>query len=209
MKIKAKLIILFVVIKVIPLLMISYIAVIGANSLSDYFLTSTQSLFDESKKIISNTASTAIDDSIIALNKKSQTSMEILSYKVANSVATFLYERDKDILFLSRLSINQNILQEFYDAKHKQILEHGKYYYDEKKSLWVSSKNAKVSPRKITDALLKDNKKEFKYIVISEFGISNLKNRDLIDDNYFFSKVDNQDDLIETVIELTINELWD
>jgi len=163
MKIKAKLIILFVVIKVIPLLMISYIAVIGANSLSDYFLTSTQSLFDESKKIISNTASTAIDDSIIALNKKSQTSMEILSYKVANSVATFLYERDKDILFLSRLSINQNILQEFYDAKHKQILEHGKYYYDEKKSLWVSSKNAKVSPRKITDALLKDNKKEFNY----------------------------------------------
>jgi len=163
MKIKSKLIILFVVIKVIPLLMISYIAVIGANSLSDYFLTSTHSLFDSSKKIISNTASIAIDDSIIALNKKSQTSMEVLSYNVANSVATFLYERDKDILFLSKLSINQDVLQKFYDAKQKEILVHGKYYYNEKDSIWENDQKKKATSRKTTEAILKDNKKEFNY----------------------------------------------
>jgi len=163
MKIKSKLIILFVVIKVIPLLLISYIAVIGANSLSDYFLTSTQSLFDDSKKIISNTANTAIDDSIIALNKKSQTSMEVLSYNVANSVATFLYERDKDILFLSKLDINQDTLQNFYNTKHKEILEHGKYYYNENKAIWETDPNKAVPKRKTTEAILKDNKKEFNY----------------------------------------------
>ena len=163
MKIKAKLIILFVVIKVIPLLMISYIAVIGANSLSDYFLNSTQSLFDESKKIISNTASTAIDDSIIALNKKSQTSMEIFSYKLAYNVAEFLYERDKDILFLSKLSLNQDTLQNFFDTKQKDVMVHGKYYYNEKDSVWVSEKSEKVKARTITNAILNDNKKEFNY----------------------------------------------
>ncbi|NQY93946.1 MAG: sensor histidine kinase, partial [Campylobacteraceae bacterium] len=163
MRIKSKLIILFVVIKVIPLLLISYIAVIGANSLSNYFLTSTQSLFDESKRIISNTASIAINDSIIALNKKSQTSMETLSYNVANSVATFLYERDKDILFLSKLDMNQDTLQNFYNTKYKEILVHGKYYYNEKDAIWVSAKSSKNLQRENTEAILKDNKKEFNY----------------------------------------------
>jgi len=164
MKIKAKLILLFVVIKVIPLLLLSYIAVEGAKSLNDYFSKSTQDLFIENKNIISNTANIAINDSVEALDKKSQTSMEILSYTVANNVASFLYERDNDILLLSNLPINQNTLKSFYNSKSKNILVHEQYYYNDKDSIWQKEGLDSRVTRANKNALLDDNKKEFNYI---------------------------------------------
>ena len=164
MKIKAKLILLFILIKVIPLLLISYIAVIGAQSLNSYFSASTKSLFNDSKTIISNTANTAINDSIKALDKKSQTSIELLSYNLANEVASFLYERDADLLLLSKLPISQKVLRTFFDNKTKSILEHDKYYYDDDKSVWKNEKQNDISFRKNKKAVLVDNKKEFNYI---------------------------------------------
>ena len=164
MKIKAKLILLFVVIKVIPLLVLSYVAIIGVKNLSDYFSSSTQSLFTESKAIISNTADIAIIDSIKALDKKSQTSMEVLSYNVANNIASFLYERDNDILLLSHLQITQENLKAFYDSKLKDIVVHDKYFYNDKDSNWQkNSVETKVKRDKDIE-ILHDNKREFNYI---------------------------------------------
>lgn len=52
MKIKVKLIFLFIVIKVIPLLAISYIAYAGVMKLDYYLNSSTNILFTQSKQII-------------------------------------------------------------------------------------------------------------------------------------------------------------
>ncbi len=163
-KIKTKLILLFIIIKILPLLLISYIAVIGAKNLNDYFSLSTKNLFNESKTIIKNTANITITDSIKALDKKSQSSLEVLSYNIANNIAAFLYERDKDILFLSKLPINQNTLKSFYENKTKDILFHDKYYYDDEKEEWQAEKTKKVKKRSIQEDILIANKKEFNYI---------------------------------------------
>ncbi|PPK58163.1 hypothetical protein B0F89_1402 [Malaciobacter marinus] len=56
LSIKFKLILLFILIKVVPLLLISYIAFIGIIKLDKYFSSSTKELFLENKQIISNTA---------------------------------------------------------------------------------------------------------------------------------------------------------
>ena len=64
MKIKVKLIFLFIVIKVIPLLAISYIAYAGVMKLDNYLNSSTNLLFTQSKQIITNTANASIEDSI-------------------------------------------------------------------------------------------------------------------------------------------------
>ena len=164
MKIKAKLILLFIIIKVIPLLLLSYIAVEGVKSLDKSLSLSTQSLFTQSKTIISNTANMAIDDSIKALDEKSQTSMEMLSYNIANNVASFLYERDSDILLLSKLSMNQNVLNSFYNSKSKDILIHKQYYYNDVESSWQSKSVNERIQRIQKNAILKDNEKEFNYI---------------------------------------------
>jgi len=112
-------------------LLISYIAVIGAKSLNSYFSLNTQELFNDSKVIIKNTANTAITDSIKALDKKSQESLEVITKNIASNVAEFLYQRDNDILFLSKLPMNQNTLKSFYENKSKEILVHDKYYYND------------------------------------------------------------------------------
>ncbi|MFY9076012.1 sensor histidine kinase, partial [Malaciobacter mytili] len=88
---------------------------------------------------------------------------ERLSYEIAKNVANFLYERDKDILFLSKLNLNQKIIEDFYNSKQREVIEHGKYYYDEKSSSWKVNESIKSLKREKTNALLKDNEKEFNY----------------------------------------------
>ena len=134
MRIKVKLIFLFIVIKVVPLLAISYIAYNGVMKLDLYLNNSTKLLFDQSKNIIQNTANLSIEDSIKNLDKKSQESLEKISYEIANKIAEFLYERDNDILLLSKLELNQKTLEKFYEVKNKNITIHGKYYYDNSSS---------------------------------------------------------------------------
>lgn len=162
--IKTKLVLLFIVIKVIPLLLIAYIAYEGVKQLEEYVNTSTRSLFTENKEIITATADASIEDSIKNLDKKSQTSLEKVSYEMANNVANFLYERDKDILFLSKIPLTQEVLENFYETKNKEITEHGEYIYNDEKQIFEPKETQEVYKRESTTALLKDNEKEFNYI---------------------------------------------
>jgi nitrogen fixation/metabolism regulation signal transduction histidine kinase len=164
MGIKLKLIILFIVIKVIPLIIVAYVAIEGSIQLNKYFSQNTQHLFNENKKLIESTASNAIEDSIHALDKKSQESLEKLSVSLASSVAEFLYERDKDILFLSKLPLNQNVIENFYNSKYKTITTHDEYTYDDVSKKWVTHDTFSKNERSITDASLKDNAREFHYV---------------------------------------------
>ncbi|PKI79744.1 two-component sensor histidine kinase, partial [Malaciobacter halophilus] len=157
LSIRLKLILIFILIKVIPLLLIAYIAFQGVVKLDEYFSSSTKQLFLENKEIISTTANKAISDSIEMLDKKSQASIERLTFEIAKNVANFLYQRDEDILFLSELNINQELLNKFYKSKQREIIVHEKYYYDERTNSWKRDKkriNKKIREEK---AQLKDN----------------------------------------------------
>ena len=164
LSIKVKLIALFVLIKIIPLLIISFIAFKGVQKLDEYFLDSTEKLFLDNKKIIKETADNAINDSIKALDKKSQLFLERISYEIANNVANFLYERDSDILFLSKIQMNQEILENFYKSKSREIIIHDDYFYDDKTNSWLTNEELKSVNREIKVAELKDNEKEFNFI---------------------------------------------
>lgn len=164
LSIKFKLLFLFIVIKIIPLLFLSYIAYNGVLKLEEYFSSSTKELFVENKEIIANTAEKAVGDSIKMLDKKSQISLEKLSNELSNNVANFLYERDKDILFLSTLNLNQNILQNFYNSKTRDIIVHGNYFYDFETNTWKNRNILDRANRDMIQASLKDNEKEFNFI---------------------------------------------
>ena len=160
--IKIKLIIIFIIIKIIPLLIISYIAYNGVKKLDEYLITSTSFLFNQSKEIILNTANESINDSVKYLDKKSQLSLERLSYEIANNVASFLYQRDEDILFLSKLKLNQDILESFYNSKKRDIIVHSDYIFDKETNKWIET-NPKIKKvqEQINKAELKVNEKEF------------------------------------------------
>ena len=164
LSIRIKLIIIFIVIKIFPLLLIAYIAYEGVLKLDGYLTKSTNFLFNQSKEIIINTANASIEDSIKNLDKKSQESLEKVSYEIANQVANFLYERDKDILFLSKLDINYDVLRFFNDSKKKTILLHESYFYDEATNTYKTNEDLKVEERDKKTANLIDNEKEFNFI---------------------------------------------
>jgi len=160
--IKIKLIIIFILIKIVPLLIISYIAYNGVKKLDEYLNSSTSFLFNQSKDIILNTANESINDSVKFLDKKSQLSLERLSYEIANNIASFLYQRDEDILFLSKLKLNQDILESFYNSKKRDIIIHQDYTFDRKTNKWIETKSKiKKTYEEASKAELSDNEREF------------------------------------------------
>jgi len=163
--IKIKLIVLFAVIKVIPLVLITYIALVSATKLGEYFNLNTLLLFNQNKEMLKTTTTNAINDSIKALDEKSQQSLEKLSVVLSSQIADFLYERDNDILFLSK-SLTQNniqkIINNFYDSKMKDVLIPENYEYDDKNQRWMSAGTDDIN--KVQKNMIvprEDNKREF------------------------------------------------
>ncbi len=168
--IRIKLIIIFILIKVIPLLLIAYISYDGVLKLDTYLKNSTNYLFNQSKEIILATATASIDDSVRNLDRKSQISLEKISFEIANNLANFLYQRDEDIIFLSKIDISQNLLESFYKSKNRDIITHNDYYYDDKTNLWMKIKTNKKEYKNLELDILIDNKKEFNYTNPSVFN---------------------------------------
>ena len=162
--IKIKLILFFIIIKILPLLGLAYMAYEGVVKLDSYLNKSTSFLFKQSKEIIINTANASIADSIKNLDKKSQESLEKVSYEIANQVANFLYERDNDILLLSKLDLNEVALKNFYESKKRNVIGHNNYYYDENSNSYKTNEELPILQRNKQTANLKDNEKEFSYI---------------------------------------------
>lgn len=174
LSIKIKLIIIFTLIKIIPLLFVSYIAYEGILKLEQYLNKSTNFLYNQSKEVISNTANASIEDSIKILDKKSQESLERLSNEIALNIANFLYERDKDLILLSKLELNQKVLDSFFEAKTKEITIHDEYYYDNETNSYKTKEEIKKVERDKKTANLKDNEKEFNYIDPIDFKTKNI-----------------------------------
>jgi signal transduction histidine kinase len=173
--IKLKLILLFLIIKILPLLVIVYISYIGIENLKRYMNASNVYLYNQSKEIIVNTANESINDSIKNLNKKSQTSLERLTLEIANNISEFLKQRDNDLLFLSSLDINDLVLKNFYTTKVKDISVDSEYFYDDKTKSWNSLDDKKTEEINFEEIkVLDDNKKEFNYINSTKINMTTI-----------------------------------
>lgn len=165
LNIKTKLIIIFIFIKVIPVLLVSFIALFGINQLFSFFNTNSLAIKKTAQEVVTSTATIAIEDSILALDKKSQNSLEILSSQIAQAVANFLYERDHDLLFLAQSKPNKELYQTFFETKKRHIMDVDtqKYAYNETEKKWLYQANDAVE-KHFHEANLLDNKREFQRI---------------------------------------------
>ncbi len=163
LSIRLKLILIFILIKVLPLTLITYLCIHGAIKLNEYYLENTEAIYIKNKQVIRATAYESISDSIEALDAKSQESIEMMTVKIASEVASFLYERDNDLLFLSSLELNQHVLENFYTSKTKEIKVTPSYIYNNTLKSWVRIKDE--GPVNIYEtSQLKDNEKNFRFI---------------------------------------------
>ena len=169
MKIKTKLILLFIVIKVIPLVLILLLSLAGIEKLSGIIERKAQSTLVNSMDVLKETTTLAIEDSEKALDKKSQESLEILTKNIASNVAEFLYQRDNDILFLSNsTNLSEKLFSTFYSSQKRKVIIPQEFSYDELNDKWIIENAPKpISNNMVSN--IKENEKYFNHIKEKEY----------------------------------------
>ena len=111
--IRGKLITIFIFIKVIPLILLAWLAINEVNKLGISVSSQSAQMARDTKDIVGQIGGLATENSIIALDEKSRESIERLTTDTAREVASFLYERDEDILTAAHLPPSAQNYQNF------------------------------------------------------------------------------------------------
>ena len=158
--IKTKLVAIFIIFKVVPLLLLAGIGIYSFVDIENLLTKNSQEIVKTSRQSARKTTDLAIKDSIQALDQKSQDLLEKDTVQIANNVASFLKGRDSDLLFLSTANINQSSLENFYNSKMRNIKIPEKYSYDFRTNSWIQ-RYSKIPFLVTHNAELIDNDTEF------------------------------------------------
>ena len=136
--IKTKLISIFIVIKVLPLLVMVWLIVSYIQPLNTKLGEYTSIMGETAQENINYIASIAITDSVEALDYKSIENQERISTELADNIAKFLYERDNDIRIASVLPVDKEVYQSFITHNTKEVIEHPDWVLSKDKTKWES-----------------------------------------------------------------------
>ena len=162
LNLRAKLIVIFVAIKVLPLLLLALFAWQAARDLGALVTVRAVSMADVMIDTQRRTGETAIDDAIEALEDRSREAIEALTTDIAREVAHFLYDRDQDVLRAAQIEPTEESYRRFI-ATHVRLLEdHGAYTLDADGERWVAAAPASEGPG-LVRAPLPDNAGSFHY----------------------------------------------
>ncbi len=125
--IRGKLIAIFVAIKVVPLILLCWLAWYEVAHLGQHVESRTGVLVDETRKLVRDVGKKAGDDSIRALDVKSREAIERLTTDTARQVADFLYQRDQQVLLASQIPPNETCYLQFLEPLKRNVQDHGKW----------------------------------------------------------------------------------
>ncbi|MBU0968370.1 MAG: response regulator [Proteobacteria bacterium] len=159
--IRGKLITIFIFIKVIPLILLAWLAMNEVNKLGISVSSQSAQMAKDTKDIVGQIGGLATANSIIALDEKSRESIERLTTDTARDVASFLYERDEDILTAANLSPSAENYQNFLTPRRHPTVFHAPWQLSPDGASWVP-------PQEHDDSLPvtarnPDNEKDFHY----------------------------------------------
>ncbi|MDC0336169.1 ATP-binding protein [Pseudodesulfovibrio sp.] len=160
--IRCKLILIFVFIKVLPLVALAWVAWSGITLLGVNLQEKIARLSSETQDVISQVSDLAVDNSIRALDLKSRESIERLTTDTARSVATFLYGRDDDIRQAASLEPTEENYRKFLAPMLRNITGHKPWVLNEAGDAWIPVES-KLALKPTVAAKNKDNAKDFHY----------------------------------------------
>jgi signal transduction histidine kinase/CheY-like chemotaxis protein/HAMP domain-containing protein len=134
---RSKLILIFLVIKIIPLVILTVLAWNQARVLGKELNRRTQALVKEANEALITTGNIAVEDSVIALNISATEQLERRSTDLARRVAEFLYERDDDILYAAGLEPTEAAYRHFLDHKKSPIVKQQEWILAEDGKSWI------------------------------------------------------------------------
>ncbi len=157
--IRNKLISIFVVIKILPLVVMAWFSWDEISTLVEKVQTHFQEASESSRKVTGTVTQLATKSSIRALDEKSREAIERLTTDTAFAVAQFLYERDQDIDLAARLPLSKEIFTGFLASRHRKVIYHQDMRMDVEGVRWVLDDPPPKGP--IAQAGNVDNAKEF------------------------------------------------
>lgn len=138
LKIRTKLILIFVFIKVLPLLALAWFAWQQIAGLVQNMQISFETAAVESRGMGEKVVELSTKDSIRALDVKSRETIERLTVDTAREVARFLYERDGDIRQAALFAPTKDNYRRFLSSRNGPVIEHGDYTMDDEGKKWIS-----------------------------------------------------------------------
>jgi len=119
LKLRSKLILIFLVVKIIPIILLTVIAWLQIVSLG---------------RILRQIA---VEDSTKALNASARESIERLTTDTAAAIADFLHQRDQDVLLLASLAPSDEAFKSFSDSRNSMLMKQGDWTLSADGMTWV------------------------------------------------------------------------
>lgn len=158
--IRGKLIAIFVLIKVVPLLLLAWFAWNAAHQLGIDVSARSGAMVDSMLGTLGGVGKTVSEDSIKALDERSREAIEAMTTDIARDIANFLYARDRDILIAAALEPSIENYRRFLNQRTNPIYEHGTWVLSEDQKSWQPKIPVNLEA-KVTRPVLSDNAKDF------------------------------------------------
>lgn len=161
--IRAKLVAIFTLIKVVPLIVLAWFAWSEIMELGRTVESNSIATFRTTQEVVGEVGDLAKKNSIRALDLKSRENIERLTTDTARAVADFLQQRDHDILRASQLPPTEENYRNFLARLTAPVIEHAPWVLDKDGAAWVPEQPAPLASREDArvKALNKDNEKDF------------------------------------------------
>jgi signal transduction histidine kinase len=160
--IRSKLILLFVFIKVIPLLLLALLAWKGVTQMGSQVSDRSSRMADGVRDTVGQLSEVMTKESARALDLKSRELIERLTTDTALAVADFLKARDKDVLLAASLEPSKAIFEQFLLNRTRALIDQGNWALSSDGKSWVQtatsvSKTADIKPENA------ENQQDFNY----------------------------------------------
>lgn len=160
--IRAKLILLFVLIKVIPLVLLALLAWEGVTHLGSQVTEETDSLTAQVRETVSDMGKTFSREAERALNDRAREELERLTTDTARAVADFLHDRDQDVLLAAQLEPSEALYRSFLKHRSRQLVDAGTWELAKDGKSWVQKESRTVPPKQV-EAGNPENRQDFHY----------------------------------------------
>ena len=159
-KIRTKLILIFILIKVLPLLALAWFAWHQITDLVEKMQVSFETATQKNQAMGKEIVQLATKDSIRALDEKSREAIERLTVDTANDVARFLYERDRDIRQATLFEPSEANYRTFLASKFSPIIQHEPLVMDREGKRWAGAEPTHTAVG-VVQSNNKDNANDF------------------------------------------------
>ncbi len=134
--VRSKLILLFIVIKVIPLVLLALVAWEGVTRLGGAVSERTDGLTVEVQDTVAAMGKTFSKEAERALDDRAREELERLTTDTARAVADFLHDRDRDTLFVAQLDPSEEAYRRFATQRTRGIVDIGQWKLADDGKTW-------------------------------------------------------------------------